>query len=147
MFKTIAALLLLSPLLVACGSPPELDFQTREEAFDYCMALVGENIEQIDAEKALIKEKPHLFDSDRDDYYDNFIWSGVHTDGYTKRAVSQGYCEPKCNTKWKDRGYFTGVIEWIEEPNDGSVAPTKVDLVSRSNIRGTSFPWPSCRPN
>lgn len=105
--------------VAACGAPPELTATDREDAFDKCLAEVGEELEATDKARQLAKDKPQLFDSSRNDYYDNFGLKGfLITDEYTKVTIIRGYCSP---SKTKHKGYWSnlGYIEYLNQPLDG----------------------------
>ena len=136
-----ATVIAVTPLFAGCWSPPKPDYPTREAALGHCLDEIDKAMKEVEAEKRLIKEKPWLFNSDHEDYYDNFKWTLLHTDKWTKTHVTQSYCKTARNIKWKSQGFVTGYIEWLETPKDGSVQETKVKKVYASYP--TSYPWGS----
>jgi len=133
------AALLAIPLalaVTACGPPPELTATDREDAFNKCLAEVGEELEETERVRQLAKDKPHLKDSSRDDYYDNFGLKGfLITDEYEKVSIIRGYCAP---TRTKHKGYWSnlGYIEYLTQPLTG-LGDTEVKKV----IVSYGFTW------
>lgn len=127
-------------LLAGC-TPPKPDFQTRKAALNHCLSENEKALKEILAEAKLIKDNRELFDRKREDFYDNFKWSFMHTDKWTKVEITQAYCKPSRSKKWPEIGYLTGYIESIERPNDGKWGETKVEKVISSYP--STFTWDS----
>lgn len=104
--------------VVACSTPPEIEAENRAEAMRICAAENDKEFRKVEQERQLIKDKPYLFDMDREDFYDNFKWSFLHSDEYEDVSILQTYCQPGKNSKHAGYWYVTGYIEYLKQPTE-----------------------------
>lgn len=101
--------------MAACSTPPEVTASSRDEAFRLCMADVEEAVERVKADRQLAKDKPHLFDDNRDDYYDNFRYTYLISDEWETVTILNAFCKPR---PLKNKNYYSnlGYIEYLVQP-------------------------------
>lgn len=107
--------------LAACSSPPEIDASSRAEAMNICANENKKALREVAKEKELIIDKPYLFDSGRDDYYDNFTWTFLHSDKFEDVTILKSYCQPNRNSKHEGYWYVVGYIEYLVEPTEADI--------------------------
>ena len=118
--------------MAACSSPPEIEASSRADAMRICAAENETVLRKIEQERQLIKDKPYLFDRDREDYYDTFEWDFLHSDEFDTVSILQTYCQPRPNSKHNGYWYVTGYIEYLREPTDKYPGSSEVDKVITS---------------
>ena len=102
--------------LAACSEPPEIEASSRAEAMSICAAENDAVMRKVKQERQLIKDKPYLFDRDRDDFHDNFTWSSLHSDKWDDVTILKTYCQPNKGSKNDGYWYVTGFTEYLTEP-------------------------------
>lgn len=95
-----------------------------------CEAENQEALKEIAKEKELIKNKPYLFNDDRDDYYDNFYWSSLHSSKFEDVTILKTYCQPRPKQNHDGYWFVTGYIEYLIVPTDGGESEVKKLITS-----------------
>ena len=128
----LRALLAIPVALSVAGwwSPPKTDVSNRAEAEKKCFAEIDVAMKEIAKEKQLIKTRPELFNSKRDDHYDNFPWAFLHSSKYDKISYIRSYCSPSQNKKHKDIWIMIGYYEYLRTPKGGGKSEVKTTIIS-----------------
>ena len=134
--RVMKKLLLLLPLLAfvsACSPPPEITAAKRDEAFDACLKEVEEDYEKVMQEREIARTKPHLYDTDREDFYDNFDYPYLVSDKYERVTILKTYCKP-IKLDWPGMWSNVGYIEYLVEPYEYGESEVKRVMVSYGRV-------------
>ena len=128
--KKLLALIPLVAVVSACSPPPEITAANREEAFEACLKEIDEEHEKVMKQRDLARTKPHLFDSNHEDYYNNFDYFYLISDKYEKVTILRSYCKPM-KLDWPGMWANNGYLEYLTEPLTG-FGESKVEKVMTS---------------